>query len=135
MKRITVKEYRASHKRSESEHQIEVFRVLALNETKYPFLRWIHASMNGASASSAAAAGQRKRQGQKKGIFDICVPIGNLDFTWLWIELKVKPNKLTPEQIEFQQFVELNGGKASVAWSDEEVLEIIEDYLRIQLKR
>lgn len=128
-------EYKKAIKRSESDEQCEVFAVLAANEALYPDLRWIHASMNGASASSAAAAGLRKRQGQKKGIADIFIPIQKNGFLGAWIEMKVKPNKLTPEQIDFMIFLEQRAYEFKLAYSAAEALEFIEMYLGIKLRR
>lgn len=125
----------AKIKRSESDEQCDVFAVLAANERRYPFLKWIHASQNGASASSPAAAALRKRQGQKKGIPDIFVPIAVNGCHGLFIEMKVNSNKLTPEQNEFFNFVFSNGYIVGLAYSANQALAYIEQYLGITLAK
>ena len=119
---------------SESDEQIRVFQVLALNEARYPFLKWIHASMSGASASSQAAAALRKRQGQKPGISDICIPIPTKNFHGAFIELKAGKNKCTPEQVEFMEFAQDRGYAVTVRWGADDALTFIEDYLDIRLR-
>src|SRR5438128_1707791 len=120
---------------SESNIQSTFFAVLAANEKKYPQLRWIHASMNGASASSKAAAAQRKRQGQKKGIWDVCLPFRSMEGDGAWIEFKCGKGKLTPEQTEFRDHLVNEGYEYSVCRSVDEALDFVEEYLQIKLQR
>ena len=119
----------------ESKHQTTYFDVLRLNEKRLPQLRWIHASMNGASASSAAAAAQRKAQGQKKGVADVFIPVPMRGYHGFWIELKIKPNRLTPDQVQFLEDQQDMGYKTAVAWSVDEMIEMTEQYLRVKLTK
>ena len=124
--------------RSNVEHQQQclVFATLAFNEAQYPFLVWIHASMNGASASSIQAAVQRKRAGQTKGIFDICIPFKSVSESSLvgWIEMKTRLNKLTKEQQEFREFALRQGHGTAVCYNADEALDYIELYCGIRLR-
>jgi hypothetical protein len=124
---------------SERDEQIAVFDVLRLNEAEYPFLKWIHASMNGLHSKSARMAADRKRQGQRSGVSDIFIPISrrdteNLPIHGAFIEMKVKPNRLTPEQQEFISFVERQGYLAYTAYSADAALNFIEMYCGIKLR-
>lgn len=123
----------------EAQHQAAYFQILALNEKKYPQLKWIHASMNGASASSKAAAGQRKAQGQKAGVADIfipvCMQIGRQVHWGAWLELKIKPNRLSTAQKEFLEAMENAGYWPRTAWSVDELCSYTEEYLGIKLTR
>jgi hypothetical protein len=122
-------------KSEESRHQSAVFDILRLNEKKFPQLRWIHASMNGASASSPAAAATRKRQGQKRGVADIFCPVPMNGKHGLWCELKIKPNSLSADQKLFLTAMAAYGYETHVCWNCDEVLEAIENYLEIRLSR
>lgn len=121
---------------SESDIQITYFATLEINERKYPLLKWIHASMNGASASSGAAAALRKRQGQKRGVWDVCLPIADRDAAapGAYIEFKMPGKDLTKEQIEFRDEILIpNGYEFAVCRSVDEALEFTEEYLGIVL--
>lgn len=121
---------------SESTEQEYVFRVLELNEVRHTKLTWIHASMNGASASSRAAAALRKRQGQKPGVSDICLPFWSHDrkYPGAYIEMKDGRGQPTPAQLRFLEFVENEGYFAAVAHGADEALTLIEGYCGIVLR-
>lgn len=74
-----------------------------------------------------------KRAGVKKGVPDICVPVPNKKYHALYIEMKVKPNKPSPEQIEFLQRLNQCGNYAVIAWSGGEAIEILQKYIQNQL--
>lgn len=127
---------------SEHEIQVAVFDVLRLNESKYPFLKWIYAVPNGGSRHPAVA-GKLKAEGVKRGISDICIPFPCLhsfrEPTGLccrgaYIEMKAGKNKPTPEQKEFLEFVQKAGYKADVCYSAKDALDVIEDYCGIKLR-
>ena len=46
-----------------------------------------------------------RRMGVKKGALDLFFPQGNGISSGLWIEMKIKPNKLTPDQIKFMNIM------------------------------
>ena len=117
----------------EAQAQAAYFQILALNEKRLPRLKWIHASMNGASASSKAAAAQRKAQGQKSGVSDICIPIARNGYHGAWFELKIKPNKLTDAQKEFLDAMVDNGYYAVAVWSLDQLIHETEYYLDTKL--
>ncbi len=121
---------------SERESQIEVFEVLALNEAKYPQLAWVYASMNGLFTKSPRMAMDRKRQGQKAGVSDICLPFqsAHKSYPGAYIEMKQKPNKPTSQQNEFLAFVELQGYATCISYSADHALDFIEVYIDGKLR-
>lgn len=119
---------------SEHDEQVALFDVLRANETKHPELRWIFAIPNGGSRHPAVAA-KLKAEGVKRGISDICVPIARHGFHGLYIEMKVKPNRLTPEQAEFHDFVHAEGYATYTAFSAVAAQTCIEVYLGLKLER
>ncbi len=52
-------------------------------------------------------------------------------YAGLIIELKIKPNKPTKEQLEFLKTMNANGYLAVVRWSADEAIRTIKDYLMI----
>lgn len=121
---------------SERDEQIAVFDILALNESLDPRIKWIHASMNGVHSASPKTALDRKRQGQKAGISDICLPFPSFARCCVgaYIEMKVKPNKPTVAQSAFLTFVASHGYAVTIAYSVNEALDFIEDYLGMKLR-
>lgn len=72
-----------------------------------------------------------KRTGVTKGVPDIFVMMPARGFHGLAIELKVKPNKPTPEQLKFLETLNSNGYLAVVRYSADEAIKTIENYLHI----
>jgi hypothetical protein len=68
------------------------------------------------------------RAGVRKGIPDICYPVPNHTYTGLFIEMKVKPNKPSKEQLEVLEHLKSVGAYAVVCWSASEAIEIATAY-------
>jgi hypothetical protein len=100
--------------------QVALFKFLDLHTRRFPVLGTVFAVPNGL-ALLPGVAGQAVAQGVKRGIWDICCPVprwvyegnplypegevsGHL-YPSLFIEMKVKPNKLTLEQEGFRSLV------------------------------
>jgi hypothetical protein len=83
---------------------------------------------NGGLRSKATAA-KMAAEGQKAGIWDIFVPIPSGGYHGLFIEMKFNRNKLTDLQKEFGKFATQQGYCCKVAYSAEEAIEIIDEYL------
>ena len=103
---------------SESKHQQILFQWsdLMVKTGKYPELRWLHSIPNapklGATSDNKTRAirgAQMNREGRKKGVSDIFLPVRRGSFSGLYIELKVPGNKPTREQLEFGCFVAEQG--------------------------
>lgn len=76
------------------------------------------------------AAGKRlKAKGVRRGVPDICVPIPSGDYHGLYIEMKIKPNSLTPEQVLFCTGLREQRYAVYIAWSAAEAIDIIRGYL------
>ena len=70
-----------------------------------------------------------KRAGLKKGVPDICVPVPNEKYHALYIEMKVKPNKPSPEQLELLSQLNSQGNYAILCWSASAAMEILDNYI------
>ena len=91
---------------SGTEHgaQSAVFCWAAINQAKYPQLKWMHSSGNGIFTTSGHKA-KEKAAGLKNGVWDIFLPVPKLigaDYwSGMYIEMKVGKNNLTEDQKEF----------------------------------
>ena len=119
-----------------SEHiqQSLLFDILRLNEQKYPYLKYIFAVPNGGARHPATAA-KLKREGVKKGVWDIFVPIVLKNHPGMFIEMKYGRNTLTDEQKEFSGFASAGGYKMAVCYSALDAIKEIENYLKIRLSK
>jgi hypothetical protein len=55
---------------------------------RFPEAGLLYAIPNGASASSKAAAGKRKAEGQLKDMLDLCLPVARCGYHALYMEVK-----------------------------------------------
>ena len=114
---------------SEAEEQIGFFRWIAANQAKDPRLKTVFAVPNGGTRSVAEAT-RLKRGGVRPGVPDICAPIPIAPYPSLWIEMKIKSNKLSEEQIKFTNLLHSLGHCVRVARNAEQAIRILQDYLR-----
>lgn len=122
---------------SEHTEQTTFFQILALRSVKYPELKWIHSIPNasGVGGTHGARLGaQFKREGRKAGVWDVFVPLPRGEYKGAYIEFKFNKNKLSPEQIEFGEFIEKQGFFRGVAYTAEQGLEILENYTGWKLR-
>lgn len=70
-----------------------------------------------------------KAEGVMPGVADIALFIPNKDYHGLFIELKVKPNRQSTHQKEWQKVIEPQGYKYQIAYSFDEFQEIIQNYI------
>jgi hypothetical protein len=73
------------------------------------------------------------RAGVKKGVPDITVPVPNKRYAGLYIEMKVKPNRPSPEQLELIEALKRAGNYALVCYSAEEALKVLQNYITNQI--
>jgi len=94
----------------------------------HPELRWMFAIPNGGLRDKRNAA-NLKREGVKAGVSDIFLPVPSGEFHGLFIELKWGKNKPTQNQLEFIKYATGQGYKCVIAYSAEEALSAIDEYL------
>jgi hypothetical protein len=124
----------------EHDEQVKVIEWCALMARhKYPMLKWIFAIPNAARRSWALGKAM-KAEGVKKGVPDLCLPhptrflvdAEGADLTLyhgLYIEMKRKGNTTTVDQKEWLDHLEYVGYKTAVAYSGDEAIKIIEEYI------
>ena len=117
---------------SEHEEQVMIFEWAKFNQTKYPCLNFMFATLNGIRLTIGQAK-KAKRAGNKRGISDVCLPYNNGKYAGLWIELKAGKGRPTKEQKEFIEFMNNQGHYAEVITGSFKAIKTIEKYLKNQL--
>ena len=113
----------------EAQEQAALFRWMRLNAVKYPELELAYAIPNGGTRNPIEAR-HLKEQGVKPGVPDICLPVPNLKYTALYIELKRRNGgKVSDAQRGWIAALNRVGCRAVVCHGWEEAREEIERYL------
>ena len=117
----------------EHDEQVALFAWAAENEAAHPELRNLFAVPNGGARHPAVAA-QLKAEGVRRGVPDVFLAVmrrGNDGRTWggLFVEMKRKPNKPTPEQEEWIARLRASGYMAVVCYGAQEAEQCIMAYL------
>jgi len=120
-------------KRLEHDLQVRFFRVVRIASNRDARLKAIYATPN-ASKRDYKHAASLKAEGLTKGVLDVCVPLkGKNGEPGMYIEMKIKGNYLSPEQIEFWNMVESQGYVCRLCYSTEEAVCAVESYLGISI--
>jgi hypothetical protein len=114
----------------EHHEQCMLFAWADVAKARTPELWLLHAIPNYARVSARWGAWM-KAEGKKAGVPDIHLPVPRGRFASLYIELKVKPNRVSPEQIAWHERLWKAGNCARVCWSWIEAREVIESYLSL----
>lgn len=108
-------------KQTEAQLQAVVMRYLAY---QYPKVLAIHVPNEGKRSKFTA-----KKMGIKAGVPDVLIFDSGKECNGLAIELKVRPNSLTPRQLLFLQKLSDRGWRMRVCYSFDEAKKEIDDYL------
>jgi hypothetical protein len=117
---------------SEYQEQCLVFAWAKLNQIRYPLIKYMHCSLEG--ELTALKAKKMSKAGLTKGVPDIFLPVSNLYFSGLFIELKRKGGKISLEQIETINFYNTQGFRAIVCYGADEAIKEIKEYLTKEIK-
>lgn len=121
-------------KTEESKIQIEVFDWIRENKESYPALKVIHHYPSSFFGVNYGVVMWLKKLGWIKGIPDIFIPISRNEFAGLYIEMKTAKGKLSPEQKEFFDLINLYSDtpyKTEVCRRSDEAIRSIKAYLEI----
>jgi hypothetical protein len=116
----------------EEAEQIKFFDFCRAMEHTHPAYRLAWHVPNERKASIIRRA-KMKLAGVKKGVPDITIPVPNDKYAALYIEMKVKPNKPSPEQINMLKDLNAQGNYAAICWSADEAIELIQKYVANRL--
>ena len=110
----------------EQEH---VFLWASMEERAYPELAMLYAIPNGGKRAIKTAVALKK-QGVKRGVPDMCLPVSRGGYHGLYIELKrQKGGRVSDEQRERIAALNTQGYKAIICHGAEEAIEQIRGYL------
>ena len=118
---------------SEHNHQAAIFEWAQFAETIWPQLKLLHSIPNGANVGARGGA-MLNREGRRKGVPDICLPVARGGFHGLYIELKKdtvsKPSK---EQEWWMDALHGEGYQALLCVGSNEAIDAIEAYMKAEL--
>ena len=110
----------------EQEH---VFLWASMEERAYPELAMLYAIPNGGKRAIKTAVALKK-QGVKRGVPDMCLPVARGGYHGLYVELKrQKGGTVSDEQREWIAALNTQGYKAIICHGAEEAIEQIRRYL------
>lgn len=116
----------------EETEQIKFFDFCRAMEHTHPAYRLAWHVPNERKASIIRRA-KMKLAGVKKGVPDITIPVPNEKYAALYIEMKVKPNRPSPEQLDMLKDLNAQGNYAAICWSANEAIELIQKYVANKL--
>ena len=114
-------------KASEAEEQEELIEWAQWNRKRYPGIDKMYHVANGGSRNPAEAA-NLKRQGVKKGVPDLFLPVAKGGYHGLYIELKVKGGKPSEEQLDWIDTLGKQGYYAVICYGFEAAISVIKKY-------
>lgn len=114
--------------KGEDLQQALFFDWVKWNMRANPLLDAVYAIPNGARTSIRTAV-KLKRTGLRKGVMDIHFPYPSKGYIGLWIEMKIKGGKLTPEQKLWGSMMHGFGHCVRVAYNGLEAIEILKGYI------
>ena len=120
---------------SEHDEQVALIEWAQSQINIYPELQLLYAVPNqGGSGRAAIIRGQKmKREGMRKGVPDLCLPISRGNFLTLYIEMKDVGSKgrLSPEQTLWVSLLSEAGHNVQVCHGFEEAMNTLINYLRL----
>lgn len=96
--------------KTDSEHhqQVYLFQWAESARGQYPQLQFLYATPNGGMRNIVVAT-RLKREGVKRGVPDVFLPVPTAQYHGLYIEMKFGKNKMSPEQLVFKAYCEKVG--------------------------
>lgn len=113
---------------TESEEQILVMQWAELMKGKYPELEALHHIPNGGKRNIVTAV-RMKKEGVKKGVPDLCLPVPRKGYHGLYIEMKRLKGKTSKEQDWWIEFLTKEGYAVEVCRGFEQAKDVIIYYL------
>lgn len=96
---------------------------------QYPQLNKVFFSVPNGSKRTRAQQAILKKEGAVSGVSDLILLVPNSEFNCLCLEAKIKPNKQSEEQIEFEKAVTNFGSCYKVFYTFEGFRSIVTSYL------
>ena len=113
---------------SEHAEQAALIQWTELVQTNTPELGLLFAIANGGQRHPAVAAAM-KREGVKRGVPDLCLPVARSGKHGLYIEFKAGDGKLSPYQRRWRDLLIAQGYGVEVVYSFEQAKDLLLNYL------
>ena len=113
---------------NEDWHQEQIFSWARANQIKDRRLCFLSASLSGVKLPISLAT-KMKKQGMRRGVPDISLPVKSGDFAGLFIELKKEGGRVKPEQKDWIEFLTGQGYRAVVCYGWMAAVDEISGYL------
>ena len=118
----------------ESDEQQALFSWTRLMEGKHPELKLLYAIPNGGLRNMPEAV-RFTKEGVRRGVPDMCLPVARGKYHGLYIELKrIRGGKVSPEQEEWIERLNRQGYRAAVCRGFDEAKKTIEEYMKMGKK-
>ena len=111
-----------------SEEQMQAAVIAWADAQTHPALKWLFHVPNGGHRDPATA-GRMKAAGVRRGVPDLLLPWSTGMDVGLAIEMKRKPNKPTPEQLAWLEYLFNEGWATHICYSAEEAIAVLEAYV------
>ena len=115
-------------RRTEHHEQVAVMQWAEMQAGKWPELRLLFAIPNG-GARSVVTGARMRREGVKRGVPDLLLPIPRRGYYGLFIELKTAKGRIQPEQAAWLQALAGQGYRAEVCRGADEAIATLRNYL------
>jgi hypothetical protein len=117
--------------------QVRLFNWLRYNKVKHPEFEFVFAIPNGGARGGTPlqriiTGRSLKDEGVKRGVPDVFFPIPSGIYHGLFIELKAKGGRVSPEQKGYVKFLNEAGYSAVVCFGYEEAISVINTYLALK---
>lgn len=119
---------RKAKESDEQKEQIKFIKWVRKHEEKRPDLRKIFAIPNGGFRHWKVAR-DMKAEGQRSGVWDICLFAARGGYTALWIEMKYGSNGLSKNQKIMRDLFIEEGALCVVCYSSDSAIVEVEEYL------
>ncbi|WMJ23475.1 VRR-NUC domain-containing protein [Paludicola sp. MB14-C6] len=116
----------------EGAEQQALFQWSVWMSHQYPELELLYHTPNEGKRSKSQGA-KLVREGLKKGVPDIHLPVPSGRFVSLYIEMKRKGQAPTKDQLDWIEKLQLHGNAARVCYSCDEAIDVIMKYLKGEL--
>lgn len=116
----------------EHQEQAALFNYAEMQARNDPRWELLFAIPNGTAASSIAEAAKAKREGRKRGVPDVFLPVASRGWSGCFVEMKRKggvPSDLSIEQRSWLARLNNEGYRAVVAYGWEDAVAQIQAYL------
>ena len=117
---------------TEHEEQVALMRLVEMHKGRWPELGMLFSIPNGGHRNIITAA-KMKKEGTRKGVPDLCLPVPRGYWHGLYIELKKQTGgRVSPEQRSWLSALEGQGYRAVVCKGAAHAWQVISDYLQVR---